>query len=239
MQQYDKNYFQRYPLSGGIKGKIFSKVIRKKEPIFRFLTSNCKKGRRLLDLGCGEGYFLGFAEKYFKCVGIDISSYAISRARENAKNCDLYQGDCKKLSQFKDGSFDMVTAFDVLEHLTQSEKAIKEIKRILKNEGLFIFSTPNLDSFGHRIKKEKWVGFKDITHYSVRPKKEWEETLKKNDFQIIKLFYDYLWDVPYTHFIPRPIEELFIKLPTFILFWLGIGSGKYLGENIWIIAKKS
>jgi len=237
-QQYDENYFQRYPLSDGIKGKIFSNIIKKKEPIFRFLIRHCKKGEKLLDLGCGRGHFLSFAERYFQCFGIDISSYAIDKARKNTKKAVLYEGNCEDLSKFEDNFFDIVTAFDFLEHLKEPQKTIQEINHILKLKGILVISTPNPISLGRKLKKEKWYGFTDPTHISIKEVSEWKAILERNNFKIIKLFYDYFWDTPYTSFLPKFIEDLFIKFPTFILFWLGIGSGKYLGENTWIIAKK-
>jgi ubiquinone/menaquinone biosynthesis C-methylase UbiE len=237
-EKYNKDYFQRYPFAKGLRGKLFNKIIKSKGPLFRFLIHYCKKGERLLDLGCGEGYFLSFAEKYFKTWGIDVSSFAITAARKNTKKTVLYEGNCEDLSQFEDNFFDIVTAFDLLEHLKEPQKTIQEINRILKLKGILVISTPNPFSLGRKLKKEKWHGFTDPTHISIKEASEWKEILERNHFTVLKLFYDYFWDPSYTHFLPKFIEELFIKFPTFVLFWLGIGSGKYLGENLWIIAEK-
>jgi 2-polyprenyl-3-methyl-5-hydroxy-6-metoxy-1,4-benzoquinol methylase len=74
----------------------------------------------LLDAGCGEGFFLRYAEKYYKAVGVDISEYAINRARKLCKKALLYIQDVTKLD-LGTLKFDIVTCFDVLEHLSQPD----------------------------------------------------------------------------------------------------------------------
>ncbi|MDE0106997.1 MAG: class I SAM-dependent methyltransferase [Bryobacterales bacterium] len=105
------------------------------------------RGRRVLDVGCGEGYgtarFVGDSAAVY---GLDNSEQAISSARANSSGVVLVRGDCVKLP-FADASLDLVTAFEVIEHLNGREDFISEAARVLGTTGVFVVSTPNRDYY--------------------------------------------------------------------------------------------
>jgi SAM-dependent methyltransferase len=191
----------------------------------------------LLDVGCGEGYFLQYAERYFKTYGIDISEYGIREARQRAIKSKLYVGGVAPL-YYDDKSFDIVTCFDVLEHLKNPEAALQECKRVLNRGGLFIIRVPNTSSLGSSWKKEEWFGYKDKTHVWLLPNNEWLSLLRKNNFQILEVFYDGLWDTPYIKIIPKFLQDIFIKFPSQVLFFLGLRFTERYGENLCVVAQK-
>src|SRR5579872_1585437 len=103
------------------------------------------RGKRVLDAGCGAGY--GSAELAHAAqsvVGIDVGPEAIEFARENYRlpNLTFEQGSCIALPH-PDGSFDLVVAFEVIEHLEQWRELLLETRRVLAPGGQFIVSTPN------------------------------------------------------------------------------------------------
>ena len=105
------------------------------------------RGRRVLDVGCGEGYGLAHLVRGSGAVyGLDNSKQAISRARASCPQAALVQGDCMKLP-FADSSLDLVTAFEVIEHLNRWEDFISETARVLDTSGIFVVSTPNRDYY--------------------------------------------------------------------------------------------
>ncbi len=235
---YNRDYYEKRSGSNRKRLLFFSRANESKGPVLRFLNSVQRGEGRLLDVGCGIGSFLSLAEKHFETYGLDISFFAIKQAKKNTEKTFLRQGSCEDVLPFQDDFFDVVTAFDLLEHLARPERTVKEVARVLRPGGYFVMSTPNLNSLGVKLKGESWTGFKDLTHQSIKPRREWIELLKNNGFVIVRSFYDYFWDTPYTSFLPKVVEEILFKLPTFFLFCLGFGSGKYLGENLYIIAKK-
>jgi 2-polyprenyl-3-methyl-5-hydroxy-6-metoxy-1,4-benzoquinol methylase len=107
------------------------------------------KNRVVLDAGCGTGYgahYLSHASK--EIIGIDISESALRYARTHflKKNLKFEVSDLTGLT-FENTTFDVVCCFDVIEHIEDYKKAIQEIYRVLKSDGLFIISTPNKKIF--------------------------------------------------------------------------------------------
>jgi len=105
--------------------------------------------KTVLDVASGSGYGTFLLSKYAKKIyGIDNSSDAIKYSKNNYKNKNLeYElGDAEKMP-YKDGSFDVVISFETIEHLKNPEEYLKEVKRVLKKDGIFVVSTPNDDEF--------------------------------------------------------------------------------------------
>lgn len=98
----------------------------------------------ILDVGCGSGY--GTAEFDFaeSVTGIDISGEAIRHCRETvlAGNVRFLQAACETLP-FADMTFDVVTAFEVIEHTARWPELLTEARRVLKPGGALFISTPN------------------------------------------------------------------------------------------------
>src|SRR3989344_210525 len=100
------------------------------------------KGRKfgkVLDIGCGDGYGSRVLE-YADYTGVDISPKAGRYLKK------FFVSDCKKLP-FKDNAFDTILMFEVIEHLTATEQVLKELKRVLKDGGRIIITTPNSRNF--------------------------------------------------------------------------------------------
>ncbi|RJQ30110.1 class I SAM-dependent methyltransferase [Candidatus Parcubacteria bacterium] len=98
------------------------------------------KNRSVLDLGCGQGYFSEILSTLGAHVtGIDISENLIAIAKKN-KNINFFIGDIEDALPFEDNSFDIVVSNMVFMDLENPERAIKEVIRVLKKNGLFIVS---------------------------------------------------------------------------------------------------
>lgn len=157
--------------------ETFKKDLRKLEKVYS------KRGK-LLDIGCGPGLFLEVAkENGWSVYGTELSKWAYEYARKNGLN--VYNKELDKCN-LKEGEFDVITLWDVIEHVTDPSKILKQVNRILKKGGLLVIDTPNVDSFFAKLRGRKWGDFVRMHIYYFSPKSI-EKILKKNGFKIIKI----------------------------------------------------
>lgn len=105
------------------------------------LARRFPKAGSVLDIGCGYGFFLlQMKKRGWQTHGMDVSETAVSYA--SGQGLDVTLGTLEDVKH-KDNSFDVVTLFYVLEHLPDPLKALKEIRRILKPNGLLLLRLPH------------------------------------------------------------------------------------------------
>src|SRR6186713_700694 len=108
------------------------------------------QGMRLLDIGCSSGLFLVEAQAAgFEVSGAELSVETAAFARGHF-GLDVYAGDWRG-SGFAEASFDVITLFDVIEHLPDPLAELCAIRRLLKPGGLLLQSTPNIDGLFPRL----------------------------------------------------------------------------------------
>ena len=108
------------------------------------------KGKKILELGCGGAQCgIAMAKQGAKVTGIDISEkqlkFAKNLAKKNNVNITFYKGDIINLKKVKSNSYDIVFSAWALQYVSNLIKCFKEVNRILRKEGMFVFS------FGHRL----------------------------------------------------------------------------------------
>lgn len=122
----------------------------------------CEKGR-LLDVGCGNGIFLGQMRQLgWEVAGVEPDEEAVSIARDNL-GLEVFHGSLED-AKFEDGCFDAVTMNHVIEHLQDPVSLLKECRRVLKPGGKLIVVTPNTNSLGFRLFGENWRGLEVPRH---------------------------------------------------------------------------
>lgn len=166
-----------------------------------FLRNIRKK--KILDLGCGSGIYAKILKRRGAVVyGIDISPKMIELAKKNVKGVDFRVGTVYKLP-YDSETFDIVLASLVVHYFANLNKAFKEIRRVLKKNGIFIFSSDNpVLHIAHRLKgkprKYRIFGnyFKEGKLYEYWPRfgvhmpyqhftfQTWIKTIVKNRFVI-------------------------------------------------------
>ena len=124
--------------------------IREMPPFLALVRSvECRLFQRLgpldqsvLDLGCGDGHFASMAFDAPLFAGLDRDHAQLLRANRMGAHRHLLRSDATRLP-FADGSFQTVIANSVLEHIPDLAGSLREIKRVLRMDGRFIFSTPS------------------------------------------------------------------------------------------------
>jgi SAM-dependent methyltransferase len=122
-----------------------------------------KVGGRLLDLGCSAGAFLSTMKgDAWTLSGIEISPEEAQHARERAC-ADVFVGDIFD-APFEPSSFDVITSFDVLEHLYHPKRVIRHVYSWLKPGGIYYVAVPNIESWESRLFKSYWYGLEMPRH---------------------------------------------------------------------------
>ena len=116
------------------------------EHLHRYLLAReLSRGRRILDIACGEGYGSGMlSEVASAVVGIDIVPQVVEHARRRYQrpNLSFAAGSCTAIP-LTDQSIDVVVCFETLEHHDQHDAMISELRRVLRPDGLIVISSPN------------------------------------------------------------------------------------------------
>jgi ubiquinone/menaquinone biosynthesis C-methylase UbiE len=146
--------------------------------------------KRLLDIGCSQGYLLTEAVKSgLLAFGIDISQEAVNIARENSPSSKVVCGDAHKLD-WEDNYFDYITNIGSLEHFRDIETSLKEMKRVMKPDGKACIMLPNLYYYRHIINKVLWK--KDPTSHQEIERfaslREWRDMIEEGGFKVEEVY---------------------------------------------------
>lgn len=104
----------------------------------------------IMDAGCGTGGNMEVLQKFGQVFGVDKEEAALSFCRHRGLG-NLYLADITKTLPFSDNFFSLVTGFDMLEHIENDEKALREFHRILRPGGTLFLTTP-----AHPFLWSKW-----------------------------------------------------------------------------------
>ena len=125
---------------------------------------------RLLDVGCGNGRFLASMRILgWQVEGVEPDPDAAYLARE-ALGLPVVEGRLED-TNYRDGSFDAVTASHVIEHVYNPVEFLSKCFRMLRQKGRLVVVTPNLTSLGHRLLHDRWVGLdrpRHLFHFSQK-----------------------------------------------------------------------
>lgn len=131
MKQYIINALKRVPIDLG-QGH-FRHTTKAKTAAFSIASA--QTGKRLLDLGCGDGFWSEkFKKLNFQVISVDKDVFGYS----NTQKVNL-----ENLLPFPDNSFDIVWSAEVIEHIDNAKQIISEIHRVLKPDGTIVATVPN------------------------------------------------------------------------------------------------
>lgn len=190
-----KKAYDNWHLKGRFK---IDELINKEFSHWILNILNARQGAKILDVACGKGVFLYYARKKgLIAYGIDISKNAIEIARKINPNSEIVIGYAESLP-YEDNIFDYVTCLGSLEHFPDYEKGVREISRVLKNEGRVCIYVPNLFFLGHiymtwRYGVEPSEGGQQFSEI-FKTRKGWEVMFEKNGLKVLKCYkYNKIW----------------------------------------------
>lgn len=162
---YEEDYYffnSKYKRKQKRRANFFIKIIKSE------IKSN---NIDLLDVGCGTGHFLYACNgQGWEATGADISLAGIQLCNEtNDFQCVQFSHVDELLIHFGDNRFNIITLWEVIEHITDPIKYLEIIIKLLKPGGKLFISTPNVDSFYSKYLKENWHGFQGkMSEYHIR-----------------------------------------------------------------------
>lgn len=181
-------------LTGKSKEPLHPKHFLNESPWF---IKYLQKTNTVLDLGSGNGLYSIKSAPFVKSItGIefDPKNLKISKnlvQQKKIKNINFIFGDLEKPLDFSSNSFDCIIFLDVLEHLTDRDQILKEVKRVMKKNGLLFLLVPNSQtSWKKKLRKAGLNSFSDPDHKVEFSEDEIRGLLKKHGFKILNLEYD-------------------------------------------------
>lgn len=186
------------------------------------------QGDKILEVGCGNGYYLSLLNR----LGLKISLTGIDNDKAALFDAQRFIGDEKVILVFADAtklpfgesSFDKIICSEVIEHVKNDKKVLKEIHRVLKKGGVMVLSTCNISYpffwdpinwflqhiFKTHIKRGFWSGIWS-QHLRMYEKKDVEKLVKEVNFKISVSETLTGWCLPFNHYIINFVARLIAK----------------------------
>lgn len=168
-------WWQRWPLQYGLRKRCQPIVTR-------------KRGGRALDVGCATGLFLAELRRRgsWEVVGVEPNPEAADFARK-VLGLTVHVGNLAS-AHFPSAHFDAVTMWDVLEHLHDPLADLREVRRVVKPDGLLLFRVPVRDSLDARWFGRYWAGLDSPRHMIVLTRHTVRPLLAEAGFQPLRMW---------------------------------------------------
>lgn len=182
-RDFDKEYYS--PRYKRYDRKDFLRTYRSQMAWMRFIERyfplGSIHGKKVLEIGCGLGGFAKIlSERGFDVSASDTSAFIIENAKRLNPDIKFSVVDIESnVNGYKDGEYDIIFALEVMEHLVDPKKVLKNLKRKLKTGGALIFTTPYL------TKRTT----SDPTHISVKEPEAWIRIGENLRFKDLKYKY--------------------------------------------------
>jgi 2-polyprenyl-3-methyl-5-hydroxy-6-metoxy-1,4-benzoquinol methylase len=130
-------------------------------------------------------------------VGVDLDPAVLRYAATQARGASFVRASASRQDlPLADGSFDVVTALHIVEHLEDPDRFLRAARRALRPGGLLMLATPNPAGLGAKTAGERWAGFRD-DHISLRRPDEWRAAVERAGFRVRREGTTGLSGVPY------------------------------------------
>jgi len=173
-----------------------------------------KKTGRILDIGCGRGYFLmACRERGFDVQGFDVSEDGAAYVRETL-GIPVKTGMLE--TAFEDHSFDVITMWHSLEHTSEPAKYIELARRWLKPDGVLVIDVPNYTGTDASMKGDAWGDWDLPYHLLHFTPRSLDTLLQRHGFVVMRrktyhssVIREKLSNIPLLGLVARPLAKLF------------------------------
>lgn len=180
LRRYDAEYFwnEYLPAAGAPGGKVEMRFLDERyADILSVIRRHAPQGRRLFEIGSGAGLFLKAAERAgWDVSGVELSEAGAGFAREHL-GLQVTTGRVEEVA-VPDGSVDVVTMFDVIEHLFDPRAILVQARRLVAPGGAIVITTPNYDSLSRYALGIDWAMLAPTEHMYYFTERTLAELLK-------------------------------------------------------------
>lgn len=165
--------------------RYFSPITRKRYHELLDTFEPYRKTNKILDVGCGYGFFLEVArERGWEIQGVEFSEPAAAHCRE--ENIPVHTGEINS-ARFAPESFDVIVSLEVIEHLNNPLEYLRKNFELLRKGGAMYVSTPNFNAYLRHRLKEKYDVIEYPNHLCYYTVKTLSNVFKKTGFQVRKV----------------------------------------------------
>ena len=150
---------------------------------------------KALDIGCGQGTFLQLLkEEGWDCHGTELTKESAFRASQ--KGIPVSVGEVQE-GQFTPHFFDLISFWQVLEHLPDPMKVLKALRPFLKKEGIIAISTPNIESLQAKVSTRRWFHLDPPRHLCLFSPETLERMMRSLGFSLVEIRHFSMEQNPY------------------------------------------
>lgn len=204
------------------------------------LIGKYMKSGTLLDIGCATGGFLLEAKEMgWQTMGIDLSSWAVERAKSRGLS-DMHLGTIHDFTPSR--PVDVATMLDFIEHDTDPVSTIEKLKNIVRPGGLLYITTPDIGSLTAKLLRSRWWGINPL-HLSFFSRTTMRRLLEEHGFTVIRansytrVFTLGYWASRLSHFSPALSKVVGGTFRLLHLDWLPVPMN--LGDMMQVVAKRN
>ena len=187
LARYSRDYFwnEYLPSLGVVDGRFDLAHFDRRHGVVLDMLARESAGRRLLEVGCGAGFFLKAAERAgWHVEGIELSDEASRFAVERLQL--PIRRERAEAAAIAPGSFDVAAMFDVIEHLFDPAAVVSAIARALAPGGTLVVSTPNFDSASRFALGVDWAVLSPLEHVYCFTEDSLRRLLTANGFSQVR-----------------------------------------------------
>lgn len=245
--QFIKKYYQQGYFQGGSDYTGYKDYMMEKECIIRnfrgylhTISKHVNSGSHL-DVGCAAGYFVELMQQHgFDSYGTDVSEFIINQSspyiRHKLHNAPFHATNYKK------GSFDLITMFDIIEHLSEPSKELAISRDLLKDKGYIFIVTGNIRSLYAKFLGKYNHFFAGPHHLMLFDHQTIKEILKQNGFKTINISSKGKW-VSFEYMLQiaglsLPLLESLLKTPVILSKLQNKHLYFHMGDTMMVTAQK-
>lgn len=147
-------------------GRILARLVPPMGAVARRAVRGLPAGRRLLDVGCGNGHFVAeIGTAGWHADGIDLDAVSVAAGRTLGLELEVQSVEERAASH--PGAYDAVTLSHVVEHVAEPVEFLRSVRTLLRPGGVVWVATPNLHSTGHSRYGASWLGLEPPRHLVV------------------------------------------------------------------------